>query len=837
MKNFNFNLKKALSILVITVLLFDLSFLPVSLYAQETEGSVESSSTLQTGDANSQAQSENVVNVNITQVEGSVEGESCGADVSLECSVETQNQAQVEQETGAESTSGENEAQSPDQSIIETGDSTSTSQSENILNLNIIEATEEGGLAIEENGEENNGETKVDIENEAELVASSSAESTSGLNENSAEETLIETGDSAALSSLFNLINTNIIGSNFRFIILDIEGYYEQDIDLNQIWLELEKGELSEENANKLTDIFLKNIANVQVYSSATSTSGGNETESYGSEILTGDSLAASNMVNIINLNVIGSTFFIPIINIFGTFKGNIILPSKERFNSSATAGNGINENEIDITNIVEIESDSNSDSLSGGNEQEGIELLLATGDSESQSTSTSYLNLNILLSNWYKIFINNFGAWFGNYSLFGLNDQVKMAQYSVEESDGLEINSLEEDDESSNIEIYNQAKVRAESQALSISGNNKAKSLMSLMTTGFAKSFSNIFNLINTNIIGSRFMMPIITLFNSWEGDVEYAYPDLSISISADKKEVKKNDTINYTVSFQNKGKDVAKNANIQTVLPAAEEFTQGDSQVQSSGRVLNLSLGTVNPNNGGSFSFQTTLNNIDSGQNEFTTVAYITSSDVESDNSNNSSSATKTLETESESDNRLPQLGLTAKANTGEYVNAGDTVTFEVDVKNHGEGVSKETFVYQTIVNESGQQVSYTEINLGDINSHNQTNVSFGIKIPNSASSGVYRSYITAEGKANDGSSHSSNTAENAIPVKGKFLNFAGNVDALENNVKGSFKGKPNKESNEGANYLPYLLAALLIGFWFIDLNKDKILAISKRRKMKIN
>jgi len=142
--------------------------------------------------------------------------------------------------------------------------------------------------------------------------------------------------------------------------------------------------------------------------------------------------------------------------------------------------------------------------------------------------------------------------------------------------------------------------------------------------------------------------MMPIISLFNSWEGDLEYAYPDLTISISADKNEVKKDDVINYTVSFQNKGKDVAKNGNIQTNLPEGEEFTQGDSKVQNSGRVLNLSLGTVSPNTGGTFSFQTKLNNINAGQNEFTTVAYITSSDVESDSSNNSSSATKTLQPE---------------------------------------------------------------------------------------------------------------------------------------------------------------------------------------------
>jgi len=87
---------------------------------------------------------------------------------------------------------------------------------------------------------------------------------------------------------------------------------------------------------------------------------------------------------------------------------------------------------------------------------------------------------------------------------------------------------------------------------------------------------------------------------------------------------------------------------------------------------------------------------------------------------------------------------------------------VTFEVDVKNHGEGVSKETFIYQTVVDESGQQVSYMEIQLGDINPHNLTNVTFGIKIPSSAQSGVYRSYITAEGKANNGTTYSSNTAE---------------------------------------------------------------------------
>ncbi len=768
-----------------------------------------------TGDAGSSASSDNNVNINQTPIDGTVQGGSCGANVSVGCPIDATNEAIVQQDTSAQSNSGNNTATTEASSVINTGDAGAAATSANTINENVVVATGEASSTPEATSESDLNRNQITINNDGTLTNQTTANGTSGENQNSASQTSIDTGSALALANQFNLLNGNVIGSNFEFIVINIAGQYLGDIDINALWLALTEALNSSktdsvENNNLQTDVNLANKAEVNVQSQAVAVSGSNTSQGEQTAINTGNSLAISNILNIINLNVIGSTFLLPVINIFGTLNGNIILPSQERFlNNSNHAGGG----EVDITNLVRLNTQIDSNADSGTNTQQGSDLNLQTGDAYAEGTSTNYLNTNILGSNWYRVLINNFGLWLDNPN--GTTDKTLVQ--------GPQDDQNNNDRSGSKITIFNFADVTALAQAFALSGRNQTKSDSSIINTGWAGSLANIFNLINTNVIGSNFVMPLITVFNTWQGDIQYAYPDLAVSINANENTAHKGDTVTYTVAYKNQGNDLAKNSSLQVLLPEGESYNNA--------KILNLSLGNISPGAAGSFSFQTALNQPNSSTTEFTTLAQVTSSDTESDTSNNSSSTTVTLADPNNSaqvSNALPVLEVNSSTNIGEYVYPGDIVTFTVIVKNTGEGTSRSTLLHQGIFRPDGQQVAYNEFRLADINPGDSRKLTFGLTIPAQAPAGDYTSVIYSEAKADNGESVTSNNSSNSIMIKGKFLNFAGSVQAAEGKVKGSFIRNANVMASNQTYSLNYWLDALvlvLIAGWLLEMNKERV------------
>src|SRR3989344_3243630 len=196
--------RKKIAILLCLSLVFNSIFLPVSVSADETsppENSEQQQSPppetssdpqpqsdpppptetpaptneIQTGDANSQATSDTTVNYTESTTSGNVSADGCSVDVDIDCNPSTTNDAQVSGETSASSTSGVNDITTAEGSApIDSGDAVSQSTAQNLLNTNIVEATQEaeidsGSLSAETSRDKQAGMTEIEMANSANL--------------------------------------------------------------------------------------------------------------------------------------------------------------------------------------------------------------------------------------------------------------------------------------------------------------------------------------------------------------------------------------------------------------------------------------------------------------------------------------------------------------------------------------------------------------------------------------------------------------------------------------------------------------------------------------------
>ncbi|OGK41880.1 hypothetical protein A2954_02415 [Candidatus Roizmanbacteria bacterium RIFCSPLOWO2_01_FULL_37_12] len=914
--------RKKLALLLCTSIVFNSVFLPVVSYADEITSPQESTgqeqsptpseqqstpppetttetqtqsdsptstetsaptSEITTGDAGSQAGSDNTVNYTETTTEGNVTTGGCSVETDLNCNPSTTNDAQVSGETSAESTSGGNgitDAQG--NAEIGTGDAVSGSTAGNLLNTNIVEATEEAEIS-----ERSEGSSLVEMANSADLQATSSAESTSGQNsiEGSGGTATIDTGASIAQTSQANIINTNILGSNFEFFLIPITTDQNGDIDLNELWKLLQQ-KIAEQSANLngASNVYIINTneASVDLSAYASAISGQNSAvdNAGGATILTGDSIASASIFNLINLNIIGSNFLFGVINIFGSLTGNIVVPSPYRFLEFLAANNLISESEIINQNYASISSNVLANADSGTNSQiDENGQSLETGDSVAYASSTNFANINLLLSSWYFLLLNNFGFWDGTVDSWEnpASSNPQQSETATYELDNPNQQTLEaESAGGGNTSVLNQntVQVNADVTASAISGQNQTlRNLYSLIKTGKSIALANIFNFLNTNIVGSNFFMPIINLFGSWKGNLVFAYPNLQVEMSADREEVSYGDSLNYTVNYSNIGYEEARNVTLNINLPqeASINSTTGPS-FSANGNQLKFFVGNVAAHASGSFSFSATIQRptsynksgsifakifasiispVEAAEHtrELVTTANIATPDPESnmtennfsvvtylvDSDNNSSVPT----TEESGDPGLnPELETTSSNNTGEFVYPGDLVTFFTTVKNNGLGKALNTFVYQDIMY-NGYVVVQNKFELGEIDGGKQKKLTFTVKVPKKATGGVYQSIIYSDAVSTNGAIFSSNDSISEFRVRTKTpaalpevkVKSNGSVLAADTNTVGG--------NNSLFNNFLYLLVFVLSGLWYVEYvrRKDAEEELSLYKKPLIN
>lgn len=355
----------------------------------------------------------------------------------------------------------------------------------------------------------------------------------------------ITTGDANSQAVIVNELNTNIVSFNEVESIINLIGLQTDDVDLAAIFQKLLENS-AKANSDALSGLTIvnDNTANVQNEADASANSGNNSVTAENATrkislatIQTGDADASADIVNILNQNFVGNNWLFSIINIFGTWTGNLIVPAKDLL----TVPEGLdlenialtNENNAIISNILTSDAQAGNNSITQTGKNSNGQTSISTGQAQATSNAITLANTNITQNNWFFLMINNMGIWTGR--IIGWNGATQNYQsiysFDFNQTPQTDTDPQNETPASSMLSISNtnDADVSNLASAQANTGNNEisatGKETVSV-TTGNANARANIFNLINTNIVGNNWLFAIVNIMGKWTGNTVFVHP-----------------------------------------------------------------------------------------------------------------------------------------------------------------------------------------------------------------------------------------------------------------------------------------------------------------------
>jgi len=454
----------------------------------------------------------------------------------------------------------------------------------------------------------------------------------------------LSTGEIQLISNIFNLINFNITGADYISAAYSLVGGIIGDLDLSRYnleelaqvveddevfqELELEATCLEEEtceaagtktveiDVDEETTVTNTNEADVNNEVVLDATSGLNEVIGNSGKVkmVTGNITVASNLVNIVNTNIIGNGWTLAIINIVGGWVGDLVLPSLTNFlakqdkdfsvecidyeclseladgkiQSVEQSEQTVVANNNDATVVTDVEILANS----GGNEVVGNEgdVAIETGAVVSQSQVYNQVNTNIYKSGWVYGLVNVMGNWLGGFygqpeEGFEVTQTGGGWQFSYDPnafvSGQSTVSELEENEDSevayeldidreltinntNQANVTNTVKILADSGSNVIADNGGDVSLK----TGDVSALSNIMNMVNSNVVGDDWTLAIVNIVGDWDGNITFGKPDLIVNEMAqpDPEPAVPSGYIDYYITVTNVGDAPAVGVDIRT-------------------------------------------------------------------------------------------------------------------------------------------------------------------------------------------------------------------------------------------------------------------------------
>jgi|GEM_PF-4045745 len=578
------------------------------------------------------------------------------AEGSEEVTVTNENAAEVTTEVGAEADSGGNQANKNDDDVdINTQEATASAQLASEVNTNLtgVGGSAPGAVANNQNtGAESVNEATASAslevvvanQNEAEVNTEVGAEAGSGNNEASKNDgdVTITTGGAQALVNVINFVNTNITGLTWEELIWNLFGSSSEDVNLIEAFAallaqSLDPGALAinqatgEGSTNTATadaslglTVTNQNSGSLTNTISAEASTGGNTAAANDGDVAinTGDALAIVNLLNFFNTNLTGSQFLVALINIFGLWEGDLILPAPGVLEAPGGAGGtaAVNaETGADSTNTAaaaatqttavtntnqsEVTSNVTTTADSGGNQasKNDGDVTIETGPTLADAITLNFINTNLVGNNFIFLLINNLGHWTG--LMIGWLCGTEPASDSLVTTYEADIDSTCPDcpaaaaiNSQTGAGSTNEAQATA-TQALAVTNDNQAAITNNVtatattggntansndgdvsITTGSATALASIINFVNTNVTGSRFLFGIVNIFGSWTGDLIFGSPDLTVAIDDYQEEVDEGQVLEYLVTYRNIGLAPAVNSLVTVTLPEGVIY-QGDT------------------------------------------------------------------------------------------------------------------------------------------------------------------------------------------------------------------------------------------------------------------
>lgn len=277
--------------------------------------------------------------------------------------------------------------------------------------------------------------------------------------------------------------------------------------------------------------------------------------------VSTGDANATANVVNLANNNFNVAGWVIGVVNIFGNFIGNIILPrddttananssSNTNLSNSQTGANSTNNSNLTNSNSENFSNYNNADVLNNvdanattGNNTASFNtgssnVNNGSSDVKVKESTVANQNVNAEGETVWIVIVNKLGQWFGYIvgspenatsasgggvylggDSSGQNSNVSNSQTGTNSSN----NSNLTNSNSENVSNSNNAKIINNIEVVSNTGNNSSSYNTGggNVSSGNASVSVNIANFINNNIVAKKFAVLLVNVFGSWTGNV----------------------------------------------------------------------------------------------------------------------------------------------------------------------------------------------------------------------------------------------------------------------------------------------------------------------------
>ncbi len=278
-------------------------------------------------------------------------------------------------------------------------------------------------------------------DNDAVVTNTATIKAITGENTAEGDYASIETGNAYGGANIINVVNANIIDSNYRLLALNAMGDLSGDLmlpteELFKAFFGRPNGMTQTENAEEVTisinnsnDGVVEN--NLETYAE---TGLNTATTQFDSDIQTGAGESESNVVNRVNTNIYGGDSFYLLIRVHGVWSGDVIgLPDGLTWQWTPDGILIYNEDAeivpstllpydvdsysayITDTNTATVTNDVSIDAVTGENSIDGLVGSIKTGDAYASANVLNIVNTNVIGTNWTLAVINVFGDFDGN--------------------------------------------------------------------------------------------------------------------------------------------------------------------------------------------------------------------------------------------------------------------------------------------------------------------------------------------------------------------------------------------------------------------------------------
>ncbi len=591
----------------------------------------------------------------------------------------------------------------------------------------------------------------------------------------------MQTGEAVSDVNNQTLINASLINSRLDLLVEELTS--QEVLNLYLYWYENNL-----KNQNQITvsfDEFLLEILNkgeVGIISEAQANTGQNQQQGAGTAVMTtGDAIAIANLLVLQNITLVDSQVVLGVINILNSGQGGVIFPRPELITGSASSTSS-STLLAQIINEANINNTSQAQANTGQNQQQAQESQLKTGQAIALSQAYSLVNLVNINNNYYLIVINNAGLWQGQ--ILGwegpgsvINPVLGSQSLSGQIASGDQTTSGE-----LNFNLTSQADLQALAQAQANTGQNQQQAEFAFMTTGDAIAIANSLVMANSTILNSNVWLIFVNIASDWQGNLEFAYPDLQVSLTGEQM-LTKNKQTSWQVEVNNLGSAYAHDVVVNLSLP--DEISGILSSLTPTvikDNNLSWHLGTLAPKQSLSWSLSGLVSALVQDNSLLKTIVSIFNQDPELTGNNKSfllqqvKAEEKTLTSSYERQDQNPDIRLAVSSNVAEFVFLADTIRLKIQVKNQG-GPSYQTVLTTVLKNSLGEVIGGGSLDLGQLQSGQELWLTFNMKLPSMGPAGFYTLTVFTSSKNQKEVEFQSPSAQTTFLVKGKS-NFAQEV-----------------------------------------------------------